>query len=267
MLPSRPSSASLLAALTFVCSLASAGPALAEDFHVSNKVYVPEKAPAASTTLFAAGRVYDFLEASDGKIMETMVFDKANDLVILLDPDRQMKTEISTGDVSTQIGRLREAAKAPRLPESVRFSVSPQFSERVDPKTGKLTLDAKWMQYAVTSEAPKNPFTARQYNEFADWLAQTNALLNPPNMPFARLKLNEVLKQRQEIPTEIELTIKPEGRRKPYVIRSEHKIQWGLSATDKRRIDDVAEQLHTFNLVTFEAYHKPPEPQGKQAAK
>jgi hypothetical protein len=86
-------------------------------------------------------------------------------------------------------------------------------------------------------------------------------------MPFARLKLNEVLKQRQEIPTEIELTMKPEGRRKPYVIRSEHRIQSGLSASDKRRIDDVAEQLHTFNLVTFEEYHKPPQPQGKQAAK
>lgn len=267
MFQPRHFSASLLGSLTFVCSLASAGAARADDFHVGNRVFFPDKPPVASTTLFAAGRVYDFLEARDGKIMEAMVFDKPNDLIILLDPNRQMRTEISTGEVSTQMGRLREAAKQPSLPESVRFSANPKFSERVDPKSGKLTLDGKWMQYVVTAEAPKNPFTAKHYNEFADWLAQTNSLLNPPSMPFARLKLNEVLKQRQEIPTEIELTMKPEGRRKPYVIRSEHRIQPGLSASDKRRIDDVAEQLHTFNLVTFEAYHKPPEPQGKQAAR
>jgi hypothetical protein len=257
----------VLASLIFVCSTPLSDAAEAQDFHVGNKVFFPETPPATSTTLFSAGRVYDFLEAAGGTIMETVVFDKRNDLIILLDPNRQMRTEISTGEVSTQMGRLREAAKQPNLPESIRFSANPVFGERVDPDTGKLVLDGKWMQYVVTTEAPKNPFTAKQYNEFADWLAQTNSLLSPPNMPFPRLKLNEVLKQRQEIPTEIELTIKPEGRRKPYVVRSEHNIQWALSSKDKQRIDEVGEQLHKFNLVTFEEYHKPPAPQGKQAAK
>ncbi len=228
--------------------------AQAEDFHVNNKLYFPEKEPVVSTTLFAAGRVYDFLD----KPQETIVFDKNNDLIVILDPQRKMKTEISTGNVSTDIGRLREAARA-HTRESIRMSASPKFSETINPKTGQLTLDAKWIQYVVTAEAPKNPFAAKQYNEFADWLVQVNALLNPPMMPFPRLKLNEVLKQRQEIPVKIQLTLGGEGRKKPLVMRSEHSVQWGLSHADKERIDQVAEQLHTFNEVSFEEYHRPPE--------
>jgi hypothetical protein len=226
----------------------------AEDFHVSNKLTFPEQQPIESTTLFAAGRVYDFLETPQ----ETIVFDKNNDLIIILDPARKMKMQISTGEVSTQIGRLREAARG-HSRESIRMSAAPKFTETVDPKSGQLTMDSKWLQYVVSSEAPKNPFAAKQYNEFADWLIQVNALLNPPMMPFARMKLNEVLKQRQEVPLKIELTIRGEGRKKPLVVRSEHRVQWGLSHGDKERIDEVANQLHTFNQVSFEEYHRPPE--------
>lgn len=247
----------LFATFAVACGLASAR---AEDFHVDNKLYFPEQKPIASTTLFAAGRVYDFLDHPQ----ETIVFDKNNDLIIILDPQRKMKTEISTGNVSTDISRLREAARS-HSSESIRMSASPRFAETVDPKTGRLTLDGKWMQYVVATEAPKNPFAAKQYNEFADWLAQINALLNPPMMPFARLKLNEVLKQRQEIPVEIQLTLRGEGRRKPLVVRSEHSVKWALSQADKERLDEVAAQLHTFNLVSFEEYHRPP--QNAQAGK
>ncbi|HVX59267.1 MAG TPA: hypothetical protein VHC19_01650 [Pirellulales bacterium] len=249
--------ANLLATFVLIGGLASAQ---AEDFHVDNKLFFPEQEPIVSTTLFFAGRVYDFLD----KPQETIVFDKNNDLIVILDPQRKMKTEITTGNVSTDINRLREAARSHKR-ESIRMSAAPRFSETINPETGRLIMDGKWIKYIVATEAPQNPFAARQYNEFADWLAQVNALLNPPMMPFARLKLNEVLKQRQEIPVEIELTLGGEGRRKPLVVRSEHNIQWALSQADKERIDQVAEQLHTFNLVSFEEYHRPP--QNAQAGK
>lgn len=256
----------LVASFVFVCGwspLAAPG----QDFKVSNKVYPPEaKTPAMTTTLFCEGRVYDFLESSDGKAMETIVFDKPNDTIIILDPDRQMKTQFTTGELATQIGRLHEAAKDARNPESIRFAATPRFSEREDEKTGSLILEGnKIMRYVVQTEAPKNPFVAKIYNEAADWLAQTNAMLNPPHMPFARLKLNEVLKKRQEIPVEIELTHNPDGGRKEITVRSEHNIQYFLSASDQRRIEDVKEQLHRFNTVSFEEYHRAPE--DKQARK
>jgi hypothetical protein len=257
---SRRLFASIVAISVLSGGLLSAEAAEGQDFHVSNKIYFPEaKVPETSTTLFHAGRVYDFVETTGGATLETIVFDKTNDLIIILDPNRKMRTEITTGQVATQIGRLHEAAKQHSNKESVRFQATPQFSERVDSKTGELTLDNKWMRYVVETEAPKNPFAAKQYNEFADWFAQTNALLNPPWLPFPRLKLNEVLKKRQEIPLHIELTMKPEGRGKPYTIRSEHNVTWTLSTRDKQRIDDVNVQLHTFNLVSFDEYHRVPE--------
>ena len=260
MLLSRRLLASCVANSVLIGGMLSAAAAQGEDFKVSNKIYFPNvETPAVSTTLFQAGRVYDFLEP-DGKTMEMIVFDKKNDQIILLDPNRQMRTEITTGQVAKQIGRLHEAAVDHRNPESIRFLATPVFSEQVSAKSGVLTLDSKWMRYVVTTEAPKNPFDARQYNEFADWLAQTNKILNPQaNLPFPRLKLNEVLKKRQEIPVKIAFTMKAEGRRKEYTIRSEHNFQWGLAANDLRRIEDAGTALHTYNLVSFEEYHRPPE--------
>ena len=269
MLHSRRQFATLVTNLLLVGGLLSAAQAPAQDFVVSNKVYNLDLDPkkkepvVCSTTLFWVGRAYDFLETPQGQTIETIIIDKSNDLIIILDPDRQMKTEITTGEVATQIGRLLAAAQDPGTSELVKFSAAPKFTETVDPKTDELILEGKWMRYVVKTEAPENPFAAKQYNETADWLAQTNIVLTRKELPFPRLKLNEVLKQRQVIPLSIERTIMPEGRRKPQTIRSEHHIQRGLSAKDKRRIEDVDVQLHTFNLVSFEAYHRPPE--GKSA--
>lgn len=263
MLHARRQLATLLDSLLLVGGLLPAL-AAAQDFHVSNKVYnltedPKKRAPVVSTTtLFWVGRAYDFVETPKGETMETMIIDQKNDLIIILDPDRKMKTEISTGDVAKQMGLLLATAQEPKQSEFIRFSAAPKFDETFDAKTRELLLSSKWMRYAVKTEAPKNPFAAKQYNEMADWMAQIKAVRAPGYPPFPRLKLNEVLKQRQEIPQSIEWTVIPEGRGKPQTLRSEHQVQWGLSATDKRRIEDVGVQLHTFNVVSFEAYHSPP---------
>ncbi len=242
--------ASCIVALTFCSGLA----AQAQDFRVDNKLILPGQKPIESATLFAADMAYDFLDASQ----ETIVFDKTNNLITILDLATKTKTEVGTGEISTEIGRLHEAARGSKQ-EFVRMSAAPQFAQRVDSKTGQLTMDNKWIQYVVSAEAPKNPFSARQYNEFADWLAQVNALLNPPNLPFARLKLNEALKQRQEIPVEIELTKRGAGRNQPIVARSEHRIQWTLSPADKARLDETARQMQTFATVPFQRFRPMPD--------
>ena len=235
-----------LAALATGCA-----PANAEDFHISNKLYFPDEQPVESITLFHTGKVYDFLKTP----RETIIFDPARDQVLILDPDRQLKTQITTGEISTQIGRLREAGKQHKRP-LISFTAAPKFSETLDPKTGTLKLASRWMSYEVKTKAPDNPQVAKQYCQFADWLAQLNALLNPPTMPFPRLALNEVLRQRQELPSEITLTLIPEERRhKETVIRSEHNIQMTLSRSDLQQIEEAHKQLHTFAEVGFDEYH------------
>lgn len=234
-------------------------PALADDFHIDNKIYAKsakrgdkQEKPQETTTLFASGRVYDFMTAP----AETIVFDPGHELLVILDPNRAMKTQITTGEVSTQIGKLREAARNHKK-EAVRESAAAKFAESVDPQTGLLRLMNRWMTYEVEAKAPDRPQVARQFAESADWLAQLNALLNPPELPFPRLALNEVLRQRQEVPLKITKTLTSEERgRKPTVICSEHTILMTLSQEDRQRIETAGEQMHTFNVVTFDEYHR-----------
>ncbi len=226
--------------------------ASADDFHVGNKLHFhPKEKPIESTTLFFTGKVYDFLKTP----RETIIFDPSHDEIFILDPDRRLKTQISTGEISTQINRLREAARQHKS-ELVRGSAAPRFAEALDPKSGVLKLTSRWRKYEIESTAPNHPQVARQYAEFADWLVQLNALLNPPTLPFPRLAVNGVLRQRQELPTKITLTLMPEEKHhKETVIRSEHMIQMALSQTDKALIEEAHNQLHTFSEVSFDDYH------------
>jgi hypothetical protein len=243
-----------------LCSLAAA-----DDFHIDNKTYFNYKGddkkakPVETTTLFASGRVYDFLPAPE----ETIILDPGHDLIVILDPNRRLRTQITTGEISTQMEKLRQAAlNHPK--EAVRESAAAKFKESIDPETGELKLTNRWMQYVVESKAPERPQVARQYAEAADWLAQLNALLTPPNPPFARLALNRVLRDRQELPLKITLTYTPEGRgHKPTVNRSEHTILMSLSQRDRHRIDTAGQQMHTFNKVPFDEYHRVEEEQAR----
>lgn len=248
----------LLATLALAVLLSTAA---ADDFHIENKLYYNWKrgkriTPVETTTLFASGRVYDFMTAPD----ETIVLDPTHDLILLLDPNRQIMTQISTGDVSTEIGKLREAAQN-HAHEAVRESAAAVFAESVDPETGVLKLTNRWMRYEVETMAPSQPQVARQYTEAADWLAQLNAILNKPSLPFPRLTLNRVLRQRQELPVNITQTITSEeksalGRRKEIVNRSEHTIVMALATEDLERIEKAGRQMHTFEKVDFNRYHE-----------
>lgn len=231
---------------------------IADDFHIDNKLYQdwdekkghPKEPPVETTTLFASGRIYDFMT----KPKETIVFDPGQSKIIILDPDRRLKTQILTDEISTQIGKLRQAAIEYK-DDVVRESAQAKFAESVDPKTGILTLTNRWMRYEVESMAPDRPQVARQYADAADWLAQLNSMLNPTYIPFPRLALNKVLRARQEVPVKITLHLTPE-KHKPKAMHSEHTILMGLSQIDKQRIDEAGEQMHKFTEVPFDEYHK-----------
>ncbi|MGH7139949.1 MAG: hypothetical protein ACREHD_29775, partial [Pirellulales bacterium] len=46
------------------------------------------------------------------------------------------------------------------------------------------------------------------------------------------------------------------GRPKEITIRSEHTILMELSKRDRERIDEAGRQMHTFQRVNFEQYHR-----------
>jgi hypothetical protein len=222
-----------------------------ENFRIHNRIYVPDqKEPIESTTLFYNGIVYDFVLRPE----ETIVFSPNRDLFQLLDPKNKRTTEITTGEISKNMTMLHTAAQARADKPLAKFYADPKFAESQDPKTGDVLLTSNYLDYRLKTFPPTNPKAAQDYGRFADWSAQLNAMLYPEGPPpFPRLKVNDVLKQRQELPVEVKLTKK---LKKPLVIRAEHSIQPRLSQEDLQRIKEVHVQLVTFEKVKFEKYHE-----------
>jgi hypothetical protein len=222
---------------------------------MQSKLFLPgdTKPIMESTTLFYAGRVYDFLTDSD----ETTVFDSANNVIKLLDPKRKITTEITTVEIVKTMNLLHVEAR-----EKI---VDPKFEESQNPITGEVLLTTVYLSYRLKTFIPPDPGDAQQYVAFASWSLQLGAMLRLQKdsdpietLPFLlQMRVNEVLKQRQELPLEVVRTLKPQKKRKkPVVTRIEHSIQSQLSQEDYGRINEADDQLHTFSSVNFDEYRK-----------
>src|SRR5262245_1075333 len=91
---------------------------LAEDFRIETKVFVgdEEEPVSETTTLFYDQAVYDFLTAPE----QIAVFRKAGGgrpgRFILLDPERRIRTELSTDQIAGAMNKLRNWAARQRDP-------------------------------------------------------------------------------------------------------------------------------------------------------
>lgn len=236
--------------------LVPAGPAttIAADFRVENRVFVnSSKEPAAaSTTIFYRGTVYDFLE----KPAEVTVFDPLENRFILLDVDRQMKTELSTKTIDATLTRLRRLAEKSKDPK-VRFLYHPEFAQTIDPKTNELVFDSDWMTYRVATAAAEDTVLARQYREFSDAYANLNMFLRPGSRPpYPRLVVSEAIERREEIPTGILLVLKYQRGLdlRQERLRSEHRFITRLLESDHDRIVAAGEQMASFKTVAYREY-------------
>src|SRR5262245_28135504 len=91
----------------------SGSPRAAEagDFCIFSKVYMLEET-AETTTIFRAGRVYDFL-STEGEIT---IYDPPGGRFVVLDPTHKIKTEISTDDLEKFATRIKNEAQARQVP-------------------------------------------------------------------------------------------------------------------------------------------------------
>ncbi len=238
----------------FVCALATGplalpvGSAFGQEFRVFTKVYasgVPgEVEPVStSTTMFHAGRVYDYLSPAG----ELVVLDLANRQVTLLDTGRRVSTTVDFDEIMHLLKRSREEATAylseleqePGGRESaslLRFHLSPKFEEVYDTKERRLTLAADRMVYRVSCSEVEEPAHLDAYLKYADWIARLNHVVHPHSpYPEARIRLDEALRKHGRIPTQVELELRPPGE-SPRTLRAVHRIHWDLNATDRRKI-------------------------------
>lgn len=237
-------------------TLLLAAPAWADDFRVENAIFLDnEKQPRIeSTTIFAAGLVYDYLKSP----AEVTVFDPSRGRFVLLDLSRRVRTEVDL----LKIHRLCEQIQTWAAKQSdplLNFLAHPRFDEQAPEGTGRLALSSPLVSYELTTAAMPTPAISTAYRQFSDAYSELNALLNPGSRPpFARLVLNDVLDRRQQFPQEVKLTLQVGSgfSAKRTVIRSQHRLATTLVEADRDRVAQTGQYLTIFSPVAFEEYQK-----------
>ena len=217
---------------------------------------------ARSLTLFHEGVAWDFLELPDaaGKsavIGEIVLHDPARERVLVIDPARQVKTQVDL----IRLERLSVSlAKWARTNDDrlVRWAGGPDFTAGFTEHDDRLELVGPRVKYAVAYEEAPCTEAAVTYRQFADTAILLKALMQPGGIPpFPRLAVNRRLEDAGAIPSEVMLEIDPRlsalgGR--PERLRCVHKVHPRLLAGDLERIEDAKHHVaaaEPVDLATF----------------
>ena len=203
---------------------------------------------ARSLTLFRAGVAWDFLElaapdapAGGMRLAEIVLHDPARERVVVIDPNRDVKTQVETIRLERLSVSLAKWARSAddRL---VRWAGGPDFGDGITEKEDAMELVGPRVRYAVAYDAAPSTEAAAAYRRFADTAILLKALLHPGGIPpFPRLALNRRIEAAGAIPAEVSLEIDPKlalvaGR--PSRLKCVHKSHPRLLAGDIARIED-----------------------------
>ncbi len=227
--------------------LLSMSSASATDFRIETTVFAGEEETPISqnTTLFQSGVVYDFLESPRRvAIFRHQRGDEPGEF-LLIDPERRVKTVVTTDRIDVVIDKLREWAGQQKNP-LLRFAAAPQFEEAFDQESGELTLTGSQMTYRLVTIAVAEREVAGELRSYFDSYAKLNCLLSSGMPPLPRLAVNQALAKHHVAPVEVHLSLdNPEKT----TLRAEHLFTWRLSKDDRARIAMVGEQLVNFRDV------------------
>lgn len=254
-LPHATLVAGMIAALA---SLLSLQPALAGDFRMETKVFLADQDEPAmeSVTIFYNGLVYDWVRTTD----QVAIFDLRKERFILLDIQREIRTDISMHVIDDFAYRMRNELSE-RSEELAKFLANPEFNKVVDSvDPDKITFGSDWMVYEMETIRPPNLETAQQFAVFSQWYTRLNTLTNP-NL-LGRMVINDQLAADGRIPVQVQFTpyrkslfnlfnrskTTPD---KEHQLRAEHNFGWLISRTDKDRIDSINRFLVSFKPVEY----------------
>jgi len=216
---------------------------------------------AKSLTIFRDGLAWDFLDGPEpGGAVEIVLHDPSRDRVVIIDPHRNVKTEID----SLRLERLSVslAAWARRSDDKlVRWAGGPTFGEGCRKEERSLELSGPRARYVVEfAEAPA-PDAAETYRRFADTALLLKALLHPGGIPpFPRLAINKQIAADGGIPETVTLEIDTRGALlggRSQVLRSVHKVHPRLLASDLQRVEDAEARVAVAEAVDVATYAEP----------
>lgn len=227
--------------------------ASAEDFRIETRVFSGDSSEPASesVTLFQGDVVFDFLNGSS----QVAIFRRPQGDVpgrfILLDRDREIRTEITTDRIATVMKKLRKWASE-QEDAYLKFAADPKFSESFNEATGELLLESPMQSYRLTTSPIDKPSAQTQLQDFLNWYTQLNALVHGGPPPFPRLAVNSALARHAAVPLEVQLTTTGDKQN----LRSEHLIAWRISKQDRERIDQATREMADFKSVSNAEFHK-----------
>ena len=215
----------------------------------------PNRVVVRSLMLFHAGKVYDYIEPAG----EVTVFELSHRRFSVLNPRRQLCTELTQDEIRQYLGlaedeaQKRMAALADEASESslkaqevLWFQFHPDFATSFDATKSQLSLTAEHYQYTVEGFKPTSPEVVEKYLHVADWIAQFNSVLHPQSLfPAPRLRLNQELRNRALLPLSIDLRAETD----PLLhLQARHEWTWKFQKTDRQLIADWDKQLRDPNL-------------------
>lgn len=266
--------------LLVVLGILAGGRAAADDavlFRVETEVFADdEEAPVArSLTLFRNGIAWDFLETlstekqkkekakeDDGSTAveepaEFVLHDPARERIILVDPARDVRTQVDRLRLERLRSSLGNWARKSEDP-LMRWAGGPEFGDGLEESATKVLLSGPRVRYEVTFEKAGKPIVAEEYRRFADAALLVKALVHPGGLPpFPRIAINRSVAAADGIPVAVRLEIDSRmaklGRR-PSVMRSEHKVLESWLATDHKRVAAAEERMAIATPVDLATY-------------
>jgi hypothetical protein len=226
-------------------------------FRIDTDIYLDESKPPINTTqtVFLANRVIEW----DDTNQRLLIVDYQDQSIQVADLKAQRKCKITLGELKSRLEELREQMTQ----EQVSMWTSP--GPAVMSEDGALTLRCQRASYQFRTVVPFSPSMANDYAEFADWSVRLHAVYPPYKPPLLRMQLNEHLRVKQELPSEIRLSdprlSEPkfvEGKQataKPVVARL--IVQNSLNRQDYERIRDWEVLAGTLKTVTDTEYFRP----------
>ena len=272
-----------LLCLALACVRPSACHAGEEGFRVESEVFVnnAEQPVARSLTLFRDGVAWDFLEpplaengdqrsakavGSASAAGEIVLHDPARERIVIVDPARNIKTQIDAIRLERLSVSLASWARKSddRL---VRWAGGPDFGEGMTESDERIELVGPRVRYAIDFTAPPTAEAAGIYRRFADTAILLKALVRPGGLPpFPRLAINRRVAAAGGIPTEVSLEIDARAALVPGradTLRCVHKFHPRLLAADVSRINEAESRVAVAAPVELAEFAASPLPEGE----
>ncbi len=233
----------------------------AQQFRIQTTVFAENRDRPVSDnlTLFDGGKVYDYLLVANEptKVTEIAIYDAEHRLFTLLDTTRHLRLELREADLEQM---LRNMTSSESFQEELRFLAHPEFHQQFDPGGPTVELRSEHMQYTVRGTICSDESQWAAYFAFIDAYTLLNSTDPRKLPPFARMQLNQVLRARRLIPTQVEMTLDfPAADGVGHTrLQATSTHQWtaSLSEADRERIHQAERFVQEYTPTTLGVFRR-----------